>query len=79
MTAAGWPDRRFAALLGSRHPILLAPMAGAARVGLAAGAIAGGAVGSLPCAMLAPEEVLSQAGRLRDQARGPVNLNFFCH
>jgi nitronate monooxygenase len=74
-----WPDGRFAALLGSRHPILLAPMAGAGGVELAAGAMAGGAVGSLPCAMLIPEEVLAQAAELRARAAGPVNLNFFCH
>lgn len=76
---SGWPDRRFEALLGSRHPILLAPMAGAGGVELAAGAMRGGAVGSLPCAMLAPEEVRAQAGQLRARAGGPVNLNFFCH
>ena len=28
---SGWPDRRFADLLGSRLPIVAAPMAGAAR------------------------------------------------
>ncbi len=74
-----WPDRRFEALLGSRHPILLAPMAGAGGVELAVGAIEGGAVGSLPCAMLAPDEVRSQAGQVRARAAGPLNLNFFCH
>ena len=45
---------RFEALLGSRLPIIAAPMAGAAGVELAVGAIEGGAVGSLPCAMLTP-------------------------
>lgn len=76
---SGWPDGRFEALLGSRHPILLAPMAGAGGVALAVGAILGGAVGSLPCAMLAPEELLSQVGQVRARASGPINLNFFCH
>lgn len=74
-----WPDRRFADLLGSRHPILLAPMAGAGGVELAVGAMEGGAVGSLPCAMLAPDEAISQVGQVRARAAGPVNLNFFCH
>ncbi|HYG46673.1 MAG TPA: nitronate monooxygenase [Allosphingosinicella sp.] len=74
-----WPDRRFAGLLGSRHPILLAPMAGAGGVELAAGAMAGGAAGSLPCAMLTPDEARAQAAQLRARAAGPVNLNFFCH
>ena len=40
----------FLGRLGSAHPILLAPMAGAGGVGLAAGAMAGGAVGALPAA-----------------------------
>lgn len=78
-TDAGWPDRRFADLLGSRHPILLAPMAGAGGVELAVAAIRGGAVGSLPCAMLAPDEVRAQAAEVRRQVEGPINLNFFCH
>ena len=76
---ARWPDHRFAALLGSRHPILLAPMAGAGGVDLAAGAIEGGAVGSLPCAMLTSAEVRAQATELRARAAGPTSLNFLCH
>jgi nitronate monooxygenase len=79
VTGGVWSDRRFAELLGSRHPILLAPMAGAGGVGLAAGATQGGAVGSLPCAMLTPDEMLSQVAELRSRAAGPVNLNFFVH
>lgn len=74
-----WPDRRFADLLGSLHPIVLAPMAGAGGVELAAAALSGGAVGSLPCAMLAPDEVADQVAQLRARAAGPVCLNFFCH
>ncbi|HEX8222301.1 MAG TPA: nitronate monooxygenase [Allosphingosinicella sp.] len=74
-----WRDRRFAALLGSRHPILLAPMAGAGGVDLAVGAIEGGAVGSLPGAMLAPDDMRSQVEQVRARAAGPINLNFFCH
>lgn len=81
MVAAGapWPDRRFADLLGSRHPIVQAPMAGASGVALAVAAIEGGAVGSLPCAMLTADEVRTQAAEVRAQADGPLNLNFFCH
>lgn len=75
----GWPDRRFAELLGSRLPIVAAPMAGAAGVGLAIAAIEGGAVGSLPCAMLTPDEARAQASEVRSACEGPLNLNFFCH
>src|SRR5687767_6069130 len=76
---AGWPDDRFRALLGSRHPILLAPMAGAGGVELAVAAMAGGAVGALPCAMLTPEAVREQVAEVRSRAEGPLNLNFACH
>lgn len=76
---SGWPDRRYQALLGSRLPIISAPMAGAAGVELAVAAIEGGAVGSLPCAMLTPDEARAQADEVRARAAGPLNLNFFCH
>ena len=77
--AADWPDDRFRALLGSRHPIIAAPMAGAAGVELAVAAIEGGAVGSLPCGLLDAEKVRAQALEVRARAAGPLNLNFFCH
>jgi len=76
---ARWPDTRFTALAGAEHPIVQAPMAGAAGVDLCAAAIEGGAVGSLPCAMLGPGELRSQAAEVRARAKGPLNLNFFCH
>ena len=81
MVASGgdWPDRRFRDLLGSRLPIVQAPMAGAGGVELAVAAMTAGAVGSLPCAMLKPGEVRSQAAEVRARVAGPLNLNFFCH
>ena len=78
-THEDWPDARFGALLGSRHPILLAPMAGAGGVELAVGAMQGGAVGALPCALLDAETVRAQVAEVRERAAGPLNLNFFCH
>jgi nitronate monooxygenase len=74
-----WPDRRLLDLLASEHPIVAAPMANAGGVELCVEAIAGGAVGSLPCAMLTPEQMREQAAAIRSRANGPLNLNFFCH
>lgn len=76
---SGWPVRKFLGLTGARVPIIQAPMAGAGGVALAAAAIRGGAVGSLPCAMLTPDQVRAQVAEVRAQAEGPLNLNFFCH
>ena len=76
---AGWPDTRFAALLGSRHPILLAPMAGSAGVDLAVAAMEGGAVGALPGGMVTSGTLREQVAELRSRVDGPLNLNFFCH
>src|SRR5947209_14839423 len=75
----GWPDRRFLDLVGCEHPIIQAPMAGAGGVELCAAAMNGGALGSLPCAMLTPSQVRDQAAEVRGRAAGPINLNFFCH
>jgi nitronate monooxygenase len=75
----GWPDRRFLDLVKVEHPIIAAPMAGAAGVRLAIAAIRGGAVGSLPCALLTPDQVRAQVDEVRREAGGPVNLNFFSH
>lgn len=76
---SGWPDRRFLDLTGARVPIVAAPMAGAGGVALAVAAIRSGAVGSLPCALLRPEEVWAQAEEVRSAVAGPLNLNYFCH
>jgi len=75
----GWPDRRFLDLVGTEQPIIQAPMAGAGGVELCAAAIEGGALGSLPCGMLSPDQVREQVAELRSRASGPFALNFFCH
>lgn len=76
---SGWPVQDFLRRTGARVPIVQAPMAGAGGVALAAAAIRGGAVGSLPCAMLTPDQVREQVAAVRAEAEGPLNLNFFCH
>lgn len=64
---------------GAQAPIVQAPMAGAGGVELAIAAMRGGALGSLPCAMLGPDAVRAQAAAVRAGTAGPLNLNFFCH
>ncbi len=71
--------RQFVARYGARLPIVQAPMAAAAGVELAVAAIRGGAVGSLPCALLSPDQIVEQAAAVRAAVAGPINLNFFCH
>jgi nitronate monooxygenase len=71
--------RRFLDLIGAQVPIVQAPMAGAGGVDLCVGAIEGGALGSLPCALFSPDEVREQVAAVRRRAAGPINLNFFCH
>jgi nitronate monooxygenase len=75
----GWPDRRLLDLVGCEQPIVQAPMAGVGGVQLCVAAMQGGALGSLPCAMLTLEQVRSQVTEVRGRAKGPLNLNFFCH
>jgi nitronate monooxygenase len=75
----GWPNRRFLDLVGTEHPIVEAPMANAAGVELCVAAIAGGALGSLPCAMLSPDQMREQVAAVRAGAGRLLNLNFFCH
>jgi len=74
-----WPDRRFLDLVGAEAPIIQAPMAGAGGVDLAIAAIRGGSVGSLPCALISADDIVSQSAAVRAAASGPLNLNFFCH
>jgi nitronate monooxygenase len=75
----GGPDTRFLALVGSELPIIQAPMAGGGGVPLCLGAMEGGALGSLPCGLLSPEQISEQAAAVRARSERPFNLNFFCH
>lgn len=75
----GWRDRRLIERLGLETPLLLAPMAGAGGAALAIGAMRGGAVGALPCAIVPAATATAQAAEVRTACSGPLNLNFFCH
>jgi len=74
-----WPDRRLIDLFKTEFPIVLAPMAGVMDADLVIAAAQGGALGSLPCAMLSAEKAREQVNIIRQRVAAPVNMNFFCH
>jgi len=74
-----WPDRRLLDLFKTEFPIVLAPMAGVMDADLVIAAAQGGALGSLPCAMMSVEKAREQINIIRQGVPAPVNMNFFCH
>lgn len=74
-----WPDRRIIDLFKTEFPIVLAPMAGVMDADLAIAAAQGGALPSLPCAMISPDKAREQVNIVRQRVSAPINLNFFCH
>jgi nitronate monooxygenase len=74
-----WPDTRLTKLVGIKHPIVLAPMAGAMDYELVAAVSEAGGLGSLPCAMLTAQTLRDQFAKIRAMTDKPVNMNFFCH
>ena len=76
---SGWPTNRLTDLLGCRHPIIQAPMAGASTPAMAAAAANAGAVGSLGLALTPVDRIGAEASAARAATNGSLNLNFFCH
>src|SRR5580692_6622955 len=74
-----WPDRRIIDLFKTEFPIVQAPMAGVMDADLVIAASQGGALGSLPCAMLSVDKAREQVNIIRQRVSAPVNMNFFCH
>jgi nitronate monooxygenase len=74
-----WPDRRLLDLFKTEFPIVLAPMAGIMDADLVIAAAQGGALGSLPCALISVEKAREQINIIRQRVAAPVNMNFFCH
>lgn len=66
-------------LLGIALPVIQAPMAGAQGSALAVAVSNAGGLGSLPCAMLGPDAMRAELGKIRGQTSRPYNVNFFCH
>ena len=74
-----WPDTRLLDLLGLEVPLIQAPMAGAVSSEMVIQVCEAGGLGSLPCAMLTPEQARKELGVVRQRTSRPINLNFFCH
>jgi nitronate monooxygenase len=74
-----WPDRRILELFKTEFPIVLAPMAGVMDAELVIAAAQGGALGSLPCAMLTADKAREQINIIRQRVSTPLNMNFFVH
>lgn len=67
------------ALLGTRLPLVQAPMAGVQGSALAIAVSNAGGLGSLPCAMLTADTIRSELTAIRAGTDRPYNVNFFCH
>jgi nitronate monooxygenase len=67
------------ALLGIELPLVQAPMAGVQGSALAIAVSNAGGLGSLPCAMLAPEVMREELAAIKARTRNPYNVNFFVH
>lgn len=67
------------ALLGTRWPLIQAPMAGVQGSALVIAACKSGALGSLPCAMLSADAMRSELTAIQGATNAPFNVNFFCH
>lgn len=63
----------------SAIPIVQAPMAGVQDSLLTIAVSNAGGVGSLPCAMLSPQQLEQELDKIREAAIETYNLNFFCH
>lgn len=74
-----WPDRRLLDVLNLEIPIIQAPMAGSDSVALARSVSSTGALGSIACPLLSPEDVREAVRQFRREMPRPLNLNFFCH
>lgn len=74
-----WRDKRLIDRLGLRHPIVQAPMAGAATPAMAAAAANAGALGGLGVALMTPEAAVSACKEAQSATNGAISINFFCH
>ena len=74
-----WPRDRLTELLGNRHPIIQAPMAGSTTVELVAAVCNAGAIGSMGYSETPSAQIRADVERIRKLTDQPFNLNFFAH
>jgi nitronate monooxygenase len=74
-----WPDNRVLELFAVDLPIIQAPMAGAVLSEMVVAVAEAGGLGSLPCALLTPEQARGELQAIRRKTSRPINVNFFCH
>ena len=72
-------SQEFCNHFGTKHPVIQAPMAGVQGSALTIAVSKAGGLGSLPCAMLTPEQIGSEIEAIRAATDQPYNVNFFCH
>lgn len=74
-----WPRTDLTDLLEVKHPVIQAPMAGAATPALAAAVSNAGGLGSLGCGEMSASDLKTNTAELRTLTNRPFNLNFFTH
>ena len=74
-----WENNRLSKLLGTRYPIIQAPMAGCSTPELAIAVSNAGGTGSLGAAMLTTNELKTKCRWIRKRTNQPFNINFFVH
>ena len=72
-----WPDTRLRELLGTRYPLIQAPMAGVNTPELVAAVSNAGGLGSLGGAMLGPDKLREQLTTVRRLTSEPFAVNLF--
>ncbi len=66
-------------LLQIEHPLVQAPMAGVQGSALTIAVSNSGGLGSLPCAVLGPDDIRAELEAIRSGTTKPYNVNFFVH
>jgi nitronate monooxygenase len=69
----------FRALFGVDLPVIQAPMAGSQGSALAIAVCNAGGLGSLPCAIIGPDQIRAEIQAITAATTKPYNVNFFVH